>query len=48
MFDTMNTSEIVMGEEKMPNEASLAHSTRATSGETDTSNLHCTMHSFNE
>jgi len=48
MLDTMNTWEIVMGEEKMPTESSPPHSTRAKSSETDTSNLQRAIDSFNE
>jgi len=48
MLDMMNAWKIVTGEEKMPTETFLAHSTRAKSGKTDNSNLQCTIDSFNE
>jgi len=48
MLDTMNAWEIGTREEKMPTETSPAHSTRAKSGETDTSNLQRAIDSFNE
>jgi len=48
MLDMMNAWEIVTGEEKMSTETSPAHSTRAKSGETDSSNLQRAIDPFNE
>jgi len=48
ILDTMNTWEIVTGEEKMPTKTSPTDLIRAKSSEMDASNLQCAIDSFNE